>query len=410
MHLRITLALLLALILVACGNQQESLPPDSLRITITGLPNAEDGKTDPIPANVRVTGPNGFDETITAGALLTDLPSGTYSVTVGDAHFGTSPFEPLTRSSSATLSPGGNATLTVRYAPHVAYSQAAIAHMNLYRLANGLTPATLDAEGSLPNWLHARYASLTLTTGHYEEAHRPWYSAAGHGAAQRSNLAYKSTAASVGDPTWSIETWAQAPFHFMHMLDPRVSSIRFGEHSAQGEEVWCPPDGLGGPCYRRQHTAALEPVQTLSWPAGKAVLYPPPDWTLESGSFWGENPSPVVDATCAPFGGAGVRFGMPVFAMFGPNTTPSLRAGTSITHGGSPIEYCWFTGATYTNPDATVQSRVRQQLIAYGGVVLVPTRELAPASEYTVTLVTQHGTTSWSFRTAAELRHGPPNP
>ena len=86
-----------------------STAPGSLAVTIDGLPGGVDG-------DVRVTGPDGFDQTLTATTTLTALEPGTYTVAATEVDDAGDAYGASVAGSPATVPAGGTATALVSYA------------------------------------------------------------------------------------------------------------------------------------------------------------------------------------------------------------------------------------------------------------------------------------------------------
>jgi uncharacterized protein (DUF2141 family) len=86
-----------------------SSAPGSLTVTIDGLPGGVD-------ADVRVTGPDGFDQTLTATTTLTSLDPGTYSVAATEVDDGGDAYGSSVAGSPTTVPAGGAAAALVTYA------------------------------------------------------------------------------------------------------------------------------------------------------------------------------------------------------------------------------------------------------------------------------------------------------
>ena len=110
------IALSLLVVLSGCGGGQGSSnsggpPPPTggaLTITITGLPSG-------VPANVSLTGPNGFSTTVTATNTLPQLSQGTYTIVGNGALSGSSNYFPSVTSQTVAVSDGATASATVNY-------------------------------------------------------------------------------------------------------------------------------------------------------------------------------------------------------------------------------------------------------------------------------------------------------
>jgi hypothetical protein len=81
LSIRVVLALLLGFALMVSACKEDPPVPieelGTLEITIDGLPMGTD-------AQVEVTGPENYSKTLTASETLSDLPVGTYTITVGE--------------------------------------------------------------------------------------------------------------------------------------------------------------------------------------------------------------------------------------------------------------------------------------------------------------------------------------
>jgi uncharacterized protein (DUF2141 family) len=86
-----------------------STAPGTLTVTITGLPDGVD-------ATVNVTGPDGFDEDLTASATFTGVAPGTYTVTALDVDDAGDAYAASVGGSPATVPAGGAAAAVVSYA------------------------------------------------------------------------------------------------------------------------------------------------------------------------------------------------------------------------------------------------------------------------------------------------------
>jgi hypothetical protein len=104
------LLVLLAASLCACGSSSETGGPNTLSISINGLPAGTD-------ADVLVTGPGGFSRAVTASAVLPDVPPGLYSVTASNALNGSSILAPRVPNQSIEVSAGGSGNAIVDYQP-----------------------------------------------------------------------------------------------------------------------------------------------------------------------------------------------------------------------------------------------------------------------------------------------------
>src|SRR5260370_15914927 len=95
---------------VACGGSSPTPhPPGSLVVTITGLPGGAN-------ASVTVTGPNGFNQALTATQTLTNLTAGAYTVTANNVTAAPYSYSGTVTGSPATVTASASASATVTYA------------------------------------------------------------------------------------------------------------------------------------------------------------------------------------------------------------------------------------------------------------------------------------------------------
>lgn len=103
------LALSLVLLLAACGGQPDPSPTTgNLTVDITGLPVG-------ISADVTVTGPDDFTDSLTATATLEDLEPGSYQVSAGEVTTASGVYTNSISGSPATVEVGKTAAAAVTY-------------------------------------------------------------------------------------------------------------------------------------------------------------------------------------------------------------------------------------------------------------------------------------------------------
>ncbi len=142
------LALIALSSLTACGSQPvvpnpvtpNPVTPDrgTLGVTVSGLPNT-------LSANVTVTGPAGFRQTLTASQVLGNLEPGTYTVTATNVSAGSLEFAANVSGSPAAVEAGGFATANVAYSLQNPGGTGNLS-VQLTGLPDGLTP-TLVVRG-----------------------------------------------------------------------------------------------------------------------------------------------------------------------------------------------------------------------------------------------------------------------
>ncbi|MCA9986489.1 MAG: hypothetical protein KDE59_19405, partial [Anaerolineales bacterium] len=92
--------------------------------------------------------------------------------------------------------------------------------------------------------------------------------------------------------------------------------------------------------------------------------------------------------------------GPPIILQLGDGAlTPSVSSYTFMA-GDRRLAACVFTETSYTNPDPYAQSNGRYLLGAQDAIVMLPRSPLEAGQAYTVTIIANGQTYSWSFSTA----------
>ena len=110
---------------------------NSLAIAVSGLPSGSD-------ASVHVTGPGGFDQTLTASQTFSPVAPGTYTVSAASVSAGGETYSPAPSTQQVSVSPSSNASAAVTY------SQSGVAGLN-YRIDGVyLTQSVQTYTGTVP--------------------------------------------------------------------------------------------------------------------------------------------------------------------------------------------------------------------------------------------------------------------
>ncbi|MGD2157241.1 MAG: CAP domain-containing protein, partial [Anaerolineales bacterium] len=230
-----------------------------------------------------------------------------------------------------------------------------LAHVNYYRALAKLPEVVENPEYSHGDFLHARYMVKNDTLVHFENPNNPWYTPEGDAAAGASNLVGSYFVNESDD--WAIETWMQAPFHAIGLLDTALYEVGYGSYrEADGElEMGAAIDVLRG-LGSESHPEVLFPI---IWPSdGMAV-------PLQY--HWGEYPSPLDSCP-----GYNAPAGLPLIVQIGPgDKTPNVTAHALLNQSGS-LEHCVFDETSYKNPDPSAQSLGRSILGARDAIVIIP--------------------------------------
>lgn len=261
-----------------------------------------------------------------------------------------------------------------------------LAYVNAYRSGAGLPPVAENPIWSEGNRLHARYMVKNDVIEHSEDASNPWYTLEGLSAAQSSNLAANFD---VNTPDeWAIDSFMQAPFHAIGILDPRLAQVGYGSYREAGGTLAM---GAGLDVLRGLGDLPAAAVFPIIWPGDGA--------TVPLGRHWGEYPDPL--SSCP---GYRAPSGLPVILQLGTgDTTPNVTLH-SLEGPGGALEHCVFDETSYVNTDGAGQSLGRNILDSRDAIVLIPRAPLVPGETYAVSITANGRVYSWSFSVSAGAR------
>jgi uncharacterized protein YkwD len=327
--------------------------------------------------------------TMTPTVAMTETPAPTETPTFAPTE---TPTEPPTPTETSTDTPAPTMTFTSTPTPtHTPVPDPAVpagddwlSYTNYYRSLAGLPAVTERAVWSLGAERHARYMVKNDFIGHTEDPGNSWYSAQGAAAAQSGNVT-ASYDVNRGFH-YALDSWMQAPFHAIGILDPRLQQVGFGVYyeADGGYQMGATLDVLRG------RGAVLASVQfPVKWPANGV--------SVPLNLYWGENPDPL---TSCP--GYSAPAGLPIILQLGAgNVTPDIT-DHSFTNGSVALEHCIFDETSYTNDDMAQQQRARSTLNSHDAIVLIPRAPLERGSEYHVSITSNGQTHAWSFHVTAE--------
>lgn len=280
---------------------------------------------------------------------------------------------------SASL-PLGAASAADPYPPYISPTAPWLQVVNYYRAMAGVPPVTQttvtsDMTGAAKHACYMLYNNI----GHSEDPAKYGYSPEGAKAAQESNVAVSSA---LGASARShIDLWMTGPFHAVGILRPALKTVAFGK---------CDEDSARTPTWHSG--AALNVIAGLDNNAAaptSPILWPGNGTTTSLTKFVAESPNPV--SLCGWTGGAG----LPVLAMMPEDF--STVSSSSITGPNGPLETCtlWDNSPKLVGEDNNKPTA--RSLLSWGNVVTVmPKSELLPG-QYTVQVVTEKRTVTWSF-------------
>lgn len=252
--------------------------------------------------------------------------------------------------------------------------------LNFYRAAAALPPVAEAPVLSHAVRQHARYMVTHDAVEHAQRARR-WATPEGAAAAAVSNLA--GSTSPLEPESWAVDTWMQAPFHALGILDPALQQVGFGIHRAR--------DG------RIQTAAGLDVIRGRNAAPAAAVRYPvlwPADGaSVPLSAHTAEYPSPL---TSCP--GYTAPSGLPLIVQLGSGSRLPRVVGSYVGEETQALEHCVFDEGTYRNGRAIEQRLGRRILASRDAVVLIPRRPLRPGATYRVVLeVAGHLRLDWRF-------------
>jgi hypothetical protein len=214
---------------------------------------------------------------------------------------------------------------------------------------------------------------------HGEDPASPWFNQAGHEAGENGNI---SASDWIGEPeiTWAIDYWISAPFHALPFLDPELHTVGYGTY--------------------REEVGTFVAAATMDIKRGQGDLPPeityPLPFPRDGGQTWvlkhalPEFPDPL---TSCP--GYQRPTGPPIMLQTGSGDGVPAVTSHSFTQEGQEIEHCLFDETSYVNP--THQDTGRLLLDKRDAIVIIPRSPLEVGKTYSVSLVVNGESFSWSF-------------
>ncbi|MEW6283663.1 MAG: CAP domain-containing protein [Candidatus Eremiobacterota bacterium] len=255
----------------------------------------------------------------------------------------------------------------------------ALNHLNQLRALAGLSPLSENAGLTSACTAHATYMVKNNVIGHTEDPNLPFYTPAGDQAGQKSNVVGTSVFNQSANDL--IDSLMTSPFHGVGFIDPRLQQTGIGYYTEQDGGV--------------QSAAAVDVLSALDvnphppYP----VLWPGNGATVGLRTYPGnEYPDPLTGLP-----GFSAPTGLPIYALFDPNTPVSVTAFSVQEVGGGALVVGEIDGTNYTNPDGVAQTLARTILTNRGAVVLLPQSPLTAGRSYQCSLTNNGVTTNWTF-------------
>jgi cysteine-rich secretory family protein len=261
--------------------------------------------------------------------------------------------------------------------------------VNFYRASASLRPVVEDPRLSQAVRQHARYMVMHDVVAHEEQRRDRWATADGAAAAAVSNLAGSNNP--FEPDVWAVDTWMQAPFHALGILDPALHYVGFGIHRAQNGGI----QTAAGLDIIRGRGARPDGVRyPIVWPADGATV----PLTMHRDEW----PSPL--SSCP---GYQAPAGLPLIVQIGSGELLPHVIGSWLWDGPETVEHCLFHEGTYRNGDASEQALGRSILAARDAIVLVPRRPLRAGASYRATIETGTQVIEWRFSVGLVSASGP---
>jgi len=251
--------------------------------------------------------------------------------------------------------------------------------LNRYRAAAFLPPVVEDPALSAAVLQHAHYMVLHGVLKHSQKRRESGATPEGAAAAAVSNLA--GSIHSTEPDWWAVDTWMQAPFHALGILDPALQQVGFGIDRAPRGRI---QTAAGLDVTRGRATVPPVITYPIVWPADGA--------SVPLGTHSAEYPSPLT--SCA---GYKAPTGLPLIIQLAPTADAPHVTGSWITEGGQLLAHCIFAESTYSNRDGDQKRLARSILAAHNAIILIPREPLRSGSSYRAVVEVNGLQIDWTF-------------
>ena len=260
-----------------------------------------------------------------------------------------------------------------------------LVYLNYYRSLGGLAPVTENPDWSQGAWLHSKYMVKNDYIGHSEDPKNSWYTTAGDEAARTSNLMVSYSDSATDQE--AIDSWMQAPFHSVGILDPQLYKVGYGSYREKdgGFQMGGALDVLRG---------LGELLTTVQFP----ITWPADGMTVPLTTYYNEFPDPL--SSCLGYSSPA---GLPIVLQIGAgDLTPNVTSHTFM-QGDKILDHCVFDETTYNNPDSSARALGRAILDSRDAIVLIPRAPLIPGGNYSVSITANGNSYAWSFSVAPQV-------
>ena len=255
-------------------------------------------------------------------------------------------------------------------------------YLNLFRSQGGVEVVVENERWSGNSASHSRYMVANTTATHGENEGAGSYTNGGRAAGINGNIAIAGWAAA--PEVWSIDFWMSAPFHAVPLLDPHLHSVGYGIYTDPNTSFQ-----QGGTMQYKTGLADHLPEGTV-YP----LMFP-----RDGGQTWvlshrnPEFPNPLDSCP-----GYQHPTGPPIMIQLGAGSiTPAVSSSKVLRNGSEEVPHCVIHEDNYVSSNTGLQRSGRVILNTRDAVVLMPAAPFQVGESYTVELVSNGQSYSWSF-------------
>lgn len=277
----------------------------------------------------------------------------------------------LALSAVALIGPAQGLRAAQAQSSTLATTETALDVVNQYRADAKLPPVSDSAEWSNGAALHSKYMVKNSEITHTEDPAKPFYTLEGKYAGANGNVSVASYTSRTDRDF--VESWITGPFHAIGIFDPRLQVTGYGTYFEETAPKW-------------KSGATLDVLRGRTGAGNTApVVFPANGRVVPIGEYGGyEHPDPL--SSCS---GYTAPSGLPIIVQL-PEAKSVISDVKSalVDENGQPLEHCRYASNSYTNPNASDQSRARSILDSRNAIVIVPKLPLAQGQTYGVQVKT----------------------
>lgn len=265
-----------------------------------------------------------------------------------------------------------------------------LAYLNNFREMANLPRLTTEQSLSEGGELHSRYmVLLDVPIAHKEDQNQELFTPAGDTAGRNSNIF--ATSQIEADYEWAINFWISAPFHQVPLLDPKLTTVGFGNYNKEVGTF--------------NMASALDVLSSEGNPnhgVNYPIMYPAQGsetWIVRHSMY--EWPDPLT--SCPGFTRP---TGPPIVLQLGNGSKVPNVESYQISAGAVVLDSCLIHESNYVNPDPFAQETGRVILGERDAIVIMPRQPLERDKEHIVQITADGFTYVWSFKTRQPFGSG----